>query len=341
MKRFLNDVSNTLYSYFILTTIILSFLFWIAQLLRYINFITDINLNALTALKISLLLIPEILTVIFPISFTVAVGVTYVIFIRTNQITAAFSSGTSYYLMLRPVLKIGRRLGIILCLLSFYISPMSLHKFYSFKKEFSNAFTIPSANNVINYQNVSFFIGGKKDNNQISNVIIHDKRNNKLSTLIADSAKIGMNANKIYVELTDGSKVSVRNNKFNKLSFKNYKTSISKKKIINDKTYNEKCIQELLKSKDNKEVVMAHQKIISPIILILNGLLLSIFILTMDFTRRFNFKPFVYIIGCITLFQSFNLLIMKLAIIFPIANLLFYLVYIYLYIRIRRYIQSL
>lgn len=342
MKHLLTDISKKICIYTIITTIVISFLLWIAQLLRYINFMTNVNLAAGDAFSISLWLIPESINVAITLAFAIAVGIVYTRLRSTNQILSMFVVGANYELVLSPIISAGIFITGILYVNSFYIAPICMHKFYSFKQEFNNSFILPASNSVLNYQNVSFFIGKKDNNNTAYNVIVHDKRNkNRLSTLTADQANVMVKSDKIAVLLKNGEQLTVKDENLSKITFNEYETFIPKKSLHSAKQYNEKMLHELLISTLNKDQAMLHQKIISPLNMLICGIIVGLMIILIDYTRTMHFIGYMYSILAVIFLQSVSVFILKVATSTPISNVLFYGFYVALFLNLRRYIKSL
>lgn len=342
MKRLLSDMSRMLYLYTAITSMIMSFLLWVAQLLRYINFMTSVDLDAVNAIEISVLLVPESISVALPFSFAIAVGIVYTRLRSTNQITALFCMGARYELVLRPILHSCLMVSAIFYVNAFYIAPECLHRFYSFKQEFNDTFVLPSEGSVINYQNVSFFIGSKRDNNTVYDVIVHDKRNkSSISTLMADKATIASDKNKIMITLNDGNRMMLKNRDLSKITFSEYKTFINKKNTKSAKQYNEKLFHELVSSTLRKDQAVLHQKITVPLSMMICGLLVGLIIVSMEFSRGVNALPYIKVVLLVAGMQLVGTFIMRMSMSAAIANILFYLFYGVVLFKLRRSIKAL
>lgn len=342
MKQLLHDISKKIYFYCIITTVIMSFLLWVAQLLRYVNFITNINLSPARAFRITLWLIPESLGVAIPIAFALAIAIVYSRLRSTNQITAMFSMGCGYNKVLLPIRKTCFAIAWFFYLNVFFIAPICQHQFYSFKQEFNDSFILPQSDSVINYQNISFFIGKKSGPNTAYDVVVHDKRNkSRLSMLMANKADIMINKDKIVINLKDGGRVNVKDKNISKISFSEYQTSIDKKRSSSDKQYNEKMLHELLFSFAKRDQAILHQKMTTPICMMLSGLLVGLFMVMMEFTRKVNILPYIYACLAVAVLQAANVLILKIAMSSITANLLFYLFFLILLSNVKKYIRWL
>lgn len=342
MKRLIDDISKKICLYSVLAAVVIGFLLWIAQLLRYINFVTNASIPTTQAFAVCAWLLPESLSVAIPIAFALAVGIVYSKMISTNQMVSMFFTGANYSLVLSPIVNAGICIAFAYYVDAFYLAPSSLHHFYSFKQEFSNAFVIPKDNTVLNYQNVSFFIGSKDDNSKAYNVIVHDKRNkNRLATLMADEADISVNSKNIALSLKNGQRLAIREGNISKIAFDKYETLIPTKHSSAEKQYNEKVLHELLMSTRPKDQAILHQKITSPFSMMISGLLVGLILLLSEFSRSVHITRYLYATLIVALTQSMNVFLMKIAIANSWTNVLFYAFYLAVFINLMRYIKSL
>ena len=102
---------------------------WLTQSLRFLDFIINRGLSALSFLKVTLLLLPSILTAIIPVAVLCAVIYTFNRLTIDRELVVMRSAGIGPWGLARPVIALGILATVLGYLLTLWLSPAGFREF--------------------------------------------------------------------------------------------------------------------------------------------------------------------------------------------------------------------
>jgi lipopolysaccharide export system permease protein len=108
-----------------LTFIALGAMVWLSQALRQFDLVTANGQAITTFLQISSLLIPVLITVVFPVSLLIAVIYTFNSMNTDSELVVINASGARQSSLLKPVLLMGLIATVIVASMTLYFAPLS------------------------------------------------------------------------------------------------------------------------------------------------------------------------------------------------------------------------
>ncbi|MDR0804134.1 MAG: LptF/LptG family permease [Rickettsiales bacterium] len=199
--------SRQISSAFLLLLLLLAGLAWILQVLTMMKFLMNYGIDAASFLGMTALMIPFIISIIFPFVLFISVLTIYSKMISQNEITIMMASGMSPHRIALPALRLGVILAAAHFVLNAWVVPASQARFYDTQWELryglahiklqESAFTEMGSGLVVYVQNVF-----EKDLNQ---VMLFDYRDKKTEFIIsAEKGKLFNTEHGISVALANG-----------------------------------------------------------------------------------------------------------------------------------------
>lgn len=328
MRILLNRITVSLFFTTILASIILTSFVWISQIVRYFFLITKYNIDIHELLSSSILLLPDFLTTILPISFAISTAYIYEKLRTSNQLTAALYTGINYYELAKPLLLNAYFFMSCIFITNFFISPKFLHEFKVYQSNAMEKINFRNKSSIVNYRGLSFFVKEKTSDNKIKGIVVCDSSKGTNYTMQADSGEINNDIinNKIDIKLSHGSREDFQSSSPSIFSFNSYETTIPYKKKTFEKRPYEKFIFELLTSKFDKDISEAHKKITSPLLVIIYAMIVYLLLVNIEANRKSNIKALSLAAISIALIQSLQILIFNISVSYNFFNILFYIV---------------
>lgn len=218
----------------VLVTIGLSLVLWLTQSLRFIELTVNKGASVWAFLKLTMLVMPNFLTVILPVSLFAVVLFTYSKLITDRELVVLRSAGLSHLTLARPALilaVIGAGLGLVLNL---WVIPRSVEEFHSMQWALRT-----SATNVLLQEGVfnqvqrglTVYVKARSPDGELLGIIVHDTRNaQRAVTLMAERGALIKNAEGLpEVLMINGSRYQVSRGspRLSLLYFDNYAMQFS------------------------------------------------------------------------------------------------------------------
>ncbi len=155
---------------------------WMTQALRILERIIGQSSSAMLYLELTLLSMPRMLAIIFPIALFF--GILYVLnrLFQDSELIAIFASGISPWQIARPVLLLAFITSLLIGLLSLYVSPHMMRILYAQQNDLQNAiaanlvregsFTTPS-------EHLTVYAQSRTGDGAIRGLLVHDNRDAK------------------------------------------------------------------------------------------------------------------------------------------------------------------
>lgn len=325
MKAFLNRISLNIFATTVFISALLTSFVWGTQVVHYFYLVTKYNIKMRELLISSMWLIPDFLTTILPISFSIAITCVYERLRLSNQLTAAFFAGINYKQIVKPITINSVFMTIALLLSNFFISPKFLHEFKTYQNLSMSKINFKDKNSVVNYQDMSFFVKEKTEDNQIKGIIVCDNSSNNDYTITADKGTVSANKNSFNLELLKGKRIDFRSKNPSVFSFESYKNDIPiKQRTIEKKPY-EKFIFELLNSKSGRDISEAHKKITAPFLIFIYAFIIFLVLIKIRAHKKINYLGIFTGFSIIAVIQCIQILIFNISINHKYFVSLFYL----------------
>lgn len=157
----------------------LTCIIWLSQSLRFVEMIVNRGLGASTFVYMTMLLLPNFLTVILPIALFTVVVFTYSKMITDRELVVMRAAGVGQFGLAKPALLmvlITMALGYVL---NFYVLPESYRAFRLIQWEARNSLASVvlkegSFNQVI--KGMTVYIRERSSDGQLLGILVHDKR---------------------------------------------------------------------------------------------------------------------------------------------------------------------
>ena len=165
---------------------------WLIQILKMLDEAIIRGADILTFLKLTLSVIPNILTQILPLSVFIATTFVLINLARENETIILITSGIKANRIFRPFLYFGALSTVLLILFSLFLAPAGMryakHKMFQLKNDLSSTiirdslFSMPA-------RGLTVYAQRKDNDNSIYGILVHDNRNS--SNPITYTAKKG------------------------------------------------------------------------------------------------------------------------------------------------------
>jgi len=288
----------------VIVTIGLTCVIWLTQSLRFIDMIVNRGLSAGTFVYLTMLLLPNFLSIILPIAVFTVVVFTYSKLISDREIMVMRAAGLSQHALARPAIF----LAMIICFFSYIINIFILPESYRMFRElqweirynYSHVLLQEGMfNNVGN--DVTVYIRQRANDEQLLGILVHDNRNKKNPvTIMAERGALVESPSGARVVMFNGNRqgVNKKTNRFSILYFDRYVFNFgnkSSKGVIRYREARERPLIELLRIRGNASVnpktygkflVEAHKRLVSPILIFGFALVGLACLLSGSFSRR-------------------------------------------------------
>ncbi len=220
--------------YFFLILFIFLSVAWLLQLTRLFTISNFIHIEISDIIFLSLYLIPNIITVIFPFILIFALLLCFIKLDRDNEIIAIFSLGLGLKPFKITLIFFSFIVFVSITVLNFYLSPIIYNQYKNKEFELRNTldFNNMDYSNFLNL-NKTTILDFKKVDNEYQDIIIsyYDKNEN---IVYAKKGNIFSENNIYNFVLENGFKISIDDQKnIERLEFLNYVLKVENNKISN------------------------------------------------------------------------------------------------------------
>lgn len=213
----------------VLVTAGLTAILWLTQSLRFVEITVNRGASIWTFIELTLLVLPNFLTVILPVALFAVVLFTYNKLITDRELVVMRSAGLSHWALARPALMLATANMIISLILNLWLIPYSVAKFHQMQWSLRNSATsVLLQEGVFNQvmPGLTVYVRARDSAGELLGVIVHDTRNpNRVVTVQAERGALikGDNGNP-KVLLINGTRqqVSPSSKRLSLLYFDNY-----------------------------------------------------------------------------------------------------------------------
>lgn len=289
---------------YITITSIFGLIIWLIQSLRFLDTIVNYNLPLSSFLSFVSYLLPDLWVMLSPITFSLSIIIVFSRLSSTHELGAMKALGMNFWGIGRSTLLSSIAISIFLLSLSLYFVPLSFKKFRDKQYLMQNILVghLMKEGRFNSSKNFTIYINEQNKTGEIKGFYMFQKMDDKLKEKIvtAQSGKIINNDQKIIIQLNEGNQFETDNLKKRRSStaFDSLTLDVSEiftlsKKKRDDQKPSELFIEQLLNPNINliedikrKFKVEAHQRILIPLMTILNACLALWMSLTAQYQRH-------------------------------------------------------
>ncbi len=309
----------------VIVTAALTCVIWLSQSLRFVEMIVNRGLSAGKFIYLTMLLLPNFLSVILPIALFTVILFTYNKLLADREIVVMRAAGMSHWALSRPALMLTSLVVLIGYALNFYFLPVSYKLFrelqWDIRYNYSNILLQEGAFNIVS-SGVTVYVRERTSGGDLHSVLVHDARDaEKPTTIMAARGTLLKTGNQARVVMFDGNRQQVdrTTNKLSILYFDRYTFDLESPYQNSLERYREpreRMVSELfnierdqvLNPKDiGKFLVEGHKRLISPLSALAFALIGLAGLLTGNSERRGQARRISLTVAAIVFLQTASL----------------------------------
>ncbi|GAB5470802.1 MAG: LPS export ABC transporter permease LptF [Rhodospirillales bacterium] len=288
-----------------LITVALTLAIWLAQSLRFVDFMVNRGLPASQFLQFILLLMPSFLGIVMPIATVVAIFFVYHRLNQESELVVMRASGMSTFALARPALILTGGVTLIAYLIAFYFLPLSFRNFKDLQNDISRSYaSVLIQEGIFNPigGRVTVYVRARDPDGALRGIIVQDDRNRERPvTLIAERGALVRSDEESRVLLVNGNRQeTIRGTgEVNNLVFERYTvdlTPLSRSEGPRWRNPQERFLGELLWPQDPETldnprryrelIAEFHQRMIEPLYTVAFAMIGLVAMLCGTFNRR-------------------------------------------------------
>ncbi|MEX0695740.1 MAG: LPS export ABC transporter permease LptF [Rhodospirillales bacterium] len=190
MKSYTRYVLRQLFAGMLLVTAGLTCIIWLSQSLRFVEMIVNRGLNAGTFVYMTMLLLPNFLTVILPIALFTVIVFTYSKMVTDRELVVMRAAGVGQFGLAKPALIITFLTLVFGYVLNLYLLPESYRAFrllqWEIRNTYSHVLLKEGSFNTISSA-ITVYVRERAPDGQLLGILVHDEREaNAPVTLMAE-----------------------------------------------------------------------------------------------------------------------------------------------------------
>jgi len=193
-----------------LITVALTLAIWLAQSLRFVDFMVNRGLPASQFLQFILLLMPSFLGIVMPIATVVAIFFVYYRLTQESELVVMRAAGVSPMALAKPALILTGAVTVIAYVIAFYFLPLSFRNFKDLQNDITRSYaTVLIQEGVFNPigGNVTVYVRARDPDGSLRGIIVQDDRDKQRpTTLIAEQGALVRSGDQSRVLLVNGSR---------------------------------------------------------------------------------------------------------------------------------------
>jgi lipopolysaccharide export system permease protein len=174
----------------VLVTLGLTFILWLTQSLRFVELTVNKGASIGLFLKLTLLVMPNFLTVILPVALFTVTVFTYNKLISDRELVVLRAAGLSHMALARPAIILAGFSFILGLFLNIWLIPITVEEFHKMQSLLrSNASGIMLQEGQFNQMGsgITVYVRARSPDGELKDIIIHDRRNqDRTTTVIAE-----------------------------------------------------------------------------------------------------------------------------------------------------------
>ncbi|MEO1192152.1 MAG: LPS export ABC transporter permease LptF [Pseudomonadota bacterium] len=216
-----------------LITVALTLAIWLAQSLRFVDFMVNRGLPATQFLQFILLLMPSFLGIVMPIATVVAIFFVYHRLNQESELVVMRASGMSTLALAKPALYLTGGVTLLAYLISFYFLPLSFRSFKEMQTDISRSYaSVLIQEGIFNRVGgrVTVYVRARDPDGALRGIIVQDDREQaRPVTLIAERGALVRTGEESRVLLINGSRQEVIRDtgEVNNLVFERYTVDLT------------------------------------------------------------------------------------------------------------------
>jgi len=180
---------------------------WLTQSLRFVELIVNRGLSAGAFAYLTVLLLPNFLSLILPIALFSVIVFYYTKMVNDRELVVMRAAGMSQFALAKPALALAAIVALLGYALNLYFLPKSYQQFRDFQWEirynYSHVLLQEGTFNTIN-SDVTVYVRERTPSGELLGILVHDARTpNKPSTMMAERGAM--------VDAADGARVIMFN----------------------------------------------------------------------------------------------------------------------------------
>lgn len=304
MNGFTRYVFRQLLVGMILVTAGLTCVIWLSQSLRFVELIVNRGVGPGTFIYLTMLMLPNFLTIVLPIALFAVVVFVYTKLIMDRELVVMRAAGLNQLSLAKPALILASLTVLIGYLINIYLLPNSYRLFremqWDIRYNYSHVLLREGAFTNIG-SNITFYVRERTNDGQLLGILVHDQRDKDHSfTIMAERGALTEHNGRNRVIMLNGNRqtVSEKTNQFSILFFDRYVFDFGNQSNTVQQRHREpreRNLNELFNIKNATDVnpkdfgkytVEAHKRLTSPILSLAFTLLALASLITGSFSRR-------------------------------------------------------
>ena len=306
ISRLNQYISLQLTAALLLIAFSLTAIIWLTQALRFIDYIVNLGVSALTFLQLTGLMIPSLLFIILPFAVFVSVLFIYHRLNQDSELVVLRAAGQSRLQLSKPVIIVAGGATLAAYFLSLYLMPLTYHKFKDMQNFLrDNYASLLLQEEVFNtpMKGLTVFVRKRHDDGTLEGLLVHDSRNEEQAvTMMAQRGRIEKTDSGPRFLLFNGNRQELRNGRFSFLRFSEYAVDLSfytAQVNTRNRKPEEYTVAELFSEADKNQtrqgelLAEAHHRLTWPLYVLILGLFAYGSLLRGEFNRRGQVKQMV------------------------------------------------
>jgi lipopolysaccharide export system permease protein len=180
MNGFTRYVSRQLFVGMVLVTVGLTSIIWLSQSLRFVEMIVNQGVTAVTFIYLTMLMLPNFLTIILPIALFCVTLFVYAKLISDREMLVMRAAGLSQLSLAKPALILAMLFVILGYALNLYLMPNSYRMFRELQWEIRNySHILLKEGAFTSFSDVTVYVREHTKNGQLLGILAYDQRNPK------------------------------------------------------------------------------------------------------------------------------------------------------------------
>lgn len=278
--------------------ILFSLTIWLSQSLRFIEYVVQKGLKLTTLFFLATLALPEIIAVLLPFCFLIAVVFVYSKAESDHELIILRAVGASPFRLARAVIYSGLLFSLLLGSFTLYIIPKSLEQFHDLTHNIKNqapSFYIQDRQ-FLSFGRITVYVREAINGKKLKGLLIHDNKPQNPSILVAEQGEVMRVRDKIHLTLYNGQRFET-DNKTGKpiiLRFDQYDVNINEPegpKGDAKQSVHQLATFDLLDYDDqtfsmSRKISEFHKRVMTPFLVLLFGLSALAILLSGDYHRK-------------------------------------------------------
>ncbi len=181
----------------VLVTIGLTAILWLTQSLRFVELTVNKGASIGTFIKLTVLVMPNFLTIILPVALFTVTLFTYNKLISDRELVVLRAAGLSHWSLARPALVLAGICVVLGLVLNLWIIPWSNEAFHKLQYQLRSTATgvmLQEGQFTLISKGLTVYVRARDPKGELLGLIIHDRRNpEKVMTILAERGALVQN----------------------------------------------------------------------------------------------------------------------------------------------------